>query len=550
MHRFFAIIFLLAGSAHSAEPSAERLEAELARYPVDGLVRVAIGVTRLDTPIPAFLSRTDLDPDSRAFRVLLIGGLDGRAESVRTAMEALNALQKATPAEPGLAVSCVPCARPDALEMPDAPAWAFPPPGQAYLDPATDGAHYLWRWIGMHAPDLVIVLSESEGPASGLISALAQQAPCETGTIPAVHQKPGAGASALDWLKPHLPGKPSPAREEMRRRLARSPLEVATELGQVYGHQLSSVAYIPAMAVMGRIRLGELTGDPLPLREAEALAEPYRTGAKESMGDKANGSNLSGHLLFAALAAATGDARDLALVRKAADYGFDAKGQPKESMPFHSEMSDSVFMGCAPLAEAARLTGDAKYAEMCLRHLRFMQRHCLRDDGIYRHSPLDESAWGRGNGFPALGLSLSLSALPEGSPAHAAFLQSYRAHLTALRAHQDATGAWHQVIDRGESYREFTATCMITFAIVRGIRRGWLDSAEWSPVVEKAWTAIKSRIGPKGRLVDVCTGTGKMNSLRDYYDRTAILGPDDRGGAMGLLVATEMAYWQKETTRP
>jgi unsaturated rhamnogalacturonyl hydrolase len=389
-----------------------------------------------------------------------------------------------------------------------------------------------------------------DGPASSLIAALASHAPSETGTIPALHHQPGSGVSLRDVLKPHLRWKNSPAREEIRRRVARTPVEVATELGQVYGKKLDSVAYIPAMAVMGRMRLGELTGDLGPLREAEALAEPFRTGSRESMGDKANGSNLSGHLLFAALAAATGDARDLALVRKAADYGFDANGQPKESMPFHSEMSDSVFMGCAPLAEAAALTGDARYAEMCLRHLRFMQRHCLRDDGIYRHSPLDESAWGRGNGFPALGMTLSLSALPEDSAAHAAFLQSYRDHLTALRRHQDPTGAWHQVIDHPESYREFTATCMITFAIVRGIRRGWLDAAEWSPVAEKAWTAIKSRIGPKGRLVDVCTGTGKMNSLRDYYDRTAILGADDRGGAMALLVATEMAFWQKEKTRP
>ncbi|HRX57056.1 MAG TPA: hypothetical protein P5016_21280, partial [Verrucomicrobiales bacterium] len=66
-------------------------------------------------------------------------------------------------------------------------------------------------------------------------------------------------------------------------------------------------------------------------------------------------------------------------------------------------------------------------------------------------------------------------------------------------------------------------------------------------VVDKSWRAVKSRIGHDGHLVDVCTGTGKMMSLRDYYDRTAILGRDDRGGAMALMVATEMAFWEKET---
>ena len=50
-----------------------------------------------------------------------------------------------------------------------------------------------------------------------------------------------------------------------------------------------------------------------------------------------------------------------------------------------------------------------------------------------------------------------------------------------------------------------------------------------------------ARVSPDGSLVDVCTGTGKQKSLRDYYDRTAILGPDPRGGAMALLIATEVA---------
>jgi rhamnogalacturonyl hydrolase YesR len=113
--------------------------------------------------------------------------------------------------------------------------------------------------------------------------------------------------------------------------------------------------------------------------------------------------------------------------------------------------------------------------------------------------------------------------------------------LRALRPHQDPTGAWHQVIDHPGSYREFTVTCMITFAMLRGVRLGWLDAKEFAPHIEKAWPAILARIAADGTLVDVCTGTGKQKSLRDYLDRPAILGHDPRGGAMGLLVTTEMA---------
>lgn len=510
----------------------------------EGLIPSAIGVTREGTPIICHVTKDDVDFGSPKQRVLLVGGLDGQRESVEAVNRAIDDLRKQGSAK--VAVSAVPNVRPDQAGG-DVTPMAFPPKGNAYNQPENDVAHYLWRWIGMHAPDAVIlVANEGDASAAALAKALGEAAPCGVGTIPCsvataseVQQALAAAANA----------QTSPARREMRRRIARSAVEVAEELAQVYGRKLDPVAYIPALAMVGRMKLGELTGDDAALRDVEKICAPYKSGEKASMPANGNGGTISGHLVFAELARRTGDAGWTALVKNAADYGFDEQGQPKESMPFHSEMSDSVFMGCAILAEAGALTGDKKYFEHCLRHLRFMEKRCLRSDGIYRHSPLDESAWGRGNGFPALGLSLSLSWLPADSAEHAAFLQSYRSHMTALRQHQDPTGAWHQVIDHEESYREFTSTCMITFAIVRGLRRGWLDAAEWQPVADRAWTAIKSRIGADGHLVDVCTGTGKMNSLRDYLDRTAILGRDDRGGAMALMVSTEIAFWEREKTR-
>jgi hypothetical protein len=47
----------------------------------------------------------------------------------------------------------------------------------------------------------------------------------------------------------------------------------------------------------------------------------------------------------------------------------------------------------------------------------------------------------------------------------------------------------------------------------------------------------------------VCTGTGKQKNLDAYFNRKAILGKDGRGGAMAMLVATELAFWEKETAK-
>ena len=96
------------------------------------------------------------------------------------------------------------------------------------------------------------------------------------------------------------------------------------------------------------------------------------------------------------------------------------------------------------------------------------------------------------------------------------------------------------------SYREMTATCMITYAMVRGIRAGWLDEDEFAPPARRAWEAIKGRAGEDGVLLDVCTGTGKQQTLQDYRDRTAILDRDERGGAMALMAAVEMAAWEAD----
>ena len=329
---------------------------------------------------------------------------------------------------------------------------------------------------------------------------------------------------------------------------ARTAVEVAGQLAGHYGQTLPEVAYIPAMALLARLRLGTLAKDVSHREAVERIVAPYLAGEQPTLTDKPSGSTLSGHLVFGELAELTGNKRYTELVLRAADLGFD-QDQPRAAMPFHEEMSDAVFMGCPILTQAGKLTGNVRYHDQALQHLRFMLKLNLRPDGLHRHSPLDNTAWGRGNGFPALGLALSLADLPTEHPGRAEMLAAFRSHLMALLLHQDATGMWHQVIDHPGSYRELSCTCMITYALLRGMQGGWLDRATFEPAALRGWQAIRTRVAADGSLVDVCTGTGKQGSLRAYLDRTAILGKDPRGGAMALLVATEMAAWEAANVR-
>lgn len=531
-----------------------------------GVSRVAIGVGLDDRVMSALVTSGFLDPASQQNRVLLVVGENRDGAEFASQVEASWA-RLASDAERRVEIALV------RIEK-GADAAIFPAKGTPYQGPAPT-AQYLWRWIGMAAPDLVVEVRagdsqrwsstntesikelatkigiEARAKDGSLTAALAVGTPCDVGAVPGVLlETPSVDASLkqlFDFVANHsLPL--SPARKELQRRRERSPVAIATELSRVYGHQLGSVAYIPSLALIGRLRLGELTDDGSHQKDVLKIVSPYVDGKKSTLGNRPSGSTMPGHLVFGELADRTKSPRFVELACVAGNLGFNEDGSLKPSMPYHSEMSDAVFMGTPILVQCGRLTGETKYFDMAARHLRFMLKLNLRDDGLHQHSPIDpeHTAWGRGNGFPGLGIALCLSDLPDDSQYRDEFLSAYRAHMAAMIQHQDGTGMWHQIVDHPESYREFTVTCMTTFAITRGLRRGWLDRKTYEPVVRRAWGAIKLRIGPDGKLVDVCTGTGKQKSRRDYYHRAAILGRDDRGGAMALMVSTEIAFADRE----
>jgi unsaturated rhamnogalacturonyl hydrolase len=475
--------------------------------------QLAVGLTQSGTLIEAVSVPSAL---ANAPTVLLIGGFSSTqsSEIVRSEIASYTAMPANRRKFHLLAIAD---ANPQHLTL------SFPPGGKAYRDDPE--SHYLWRWTGLQAPDLITIVGED---SFGFGQAASTNAVAGIGTIPArsVAAKPGV----LTTLKNV---GASPARQEITRRLARSPLEVATSLEPFYGHDFQQPVYIPAMALIARTRLGHVD-------DVRSIVAPFVIGEKDGLAG-ATASHLSGHLIFGELAEKTHDPAYVSLVRRAADLGFASDGSLKDAMPFHNEMSDSVFMGCPILAKAGKLTGEAKYFDMTLRQFRYMGNLCRRSDGLYRHSPLNEAAWGRGNAFPALGLALSLTDLPRDHPAFAEMLVAYRSLMAALSQFQDANGMWRQVIDKPGSYPEFSATAMIARSMLLGIRNGWVDAKEYQPRVTSAWRAIAARISNDGQVVDVCESTGKQKSLQDYLDREAILGRDPRAGGMAMMLAVEMA---------
>ena len=467
--------------------------------------------------IEGWVAGPEETPDT--LTVAVVGGLTGEdasSDMVRDALKAYETDGKAT-----YRIVAIPVANPMGATL------QFPPEGVAYRE--NPESHYLWRWLGAHGPDLVLIAGKDPG---GLGEALATNKVAGVGTIRSARLKKAAD---LPKLAANL--SPSPAHLELNRRRARSPRQLADELSAVFGHDFNQLTYLPGMALIGQLRLGNVDA-------VEKLAHPYLDPNRDILA-RASSLTLAGHQVFAALAERLpeGELRDqyIALVKRVGDLGFDENGKMKESMPFHGEMSDSYFMAGPITTKAGKFTGEQKYFDMVARHFRFLRKLTLREDGLHRHSPLTDAAWSRGNAFPALGLALTLTDFPEDHPDYEFILGAFRDHMAALAKYQDPDGMWHDVIDVPGAYPETSATSMIATAMLRGIRHGWLDADKYQPIVDKAWQAVLGRISSEGILIDVCESTNKQPSLEAYLNRAAVLGPDTRGGGMALLLATEMA---------
>jgi rhamnogalacturonyl hydrolase YesR len=487
--------------------------AALAAMPAGAAESFDIGLATSGTRIDAVAVAAR---SASAPTVILVGGLHGEDASSAAVRAAVADYERH--GKRAVNLLAVPLANPDAAAL------AFPPQGVAYREHAE--SQVLWRWLGAQAPDLVLIAG---GGDAELLGALNEQKVADMGRIPARHWSGKlTDLSLLRGRKIEL----SEAHSELERRRSLSPRQFAQQLAVPYGHDFSQPWYINAIALIARVRLGDL-------EDVQRLVEPYVDGRKDSLAHPSE-LVLGGHIIFTELARRSGDPRYTAVVRKVGDLGFDASGQMLEAMPYNDQFSDAIFMGTVIVAQAGALTGERRYFDMADRHLRFMEKLDLRPDGLYRHQPATDAAWGRGNAFAALGLALLMSELPPDHPGYAHALQSYRALMAALLPFQTRDGLWRNVIDHPGAYPEFSATAMIGFALQHGLENDWIEGPQYREAVERAWRAVKSRTSASGSFIDVCESTQRMTSLEQYLQRAAILGPDARGGAMALLFATEL----------
>ncbi len=518
--------------------------------------------------------------------VLMVAGLRGDASDTPRVLTALELYARSAAAQEfGVALSAIVAANPDALAGGD---WeeasanrvdlthGYPPDGGFYFDESAPERRYLWRWIAYQAPDLLVEVAIADNQADGakwqanaaasggtiadalgasqmddddsLISALGRPAEDLPGTIPAVrltaHWTALSDALRELWA---ITGRnsnisASPCRSVLEARRGRTSLEIGRVLASRYGHVLDPVNYTQGVGISGRLRLAELdAGGESPTEDIARLIAHIAADPDAHLAD-VGGAALTGVIWSARLADYTGDERYRRLFFNAADR-FVPRGPNEAPAPCDPDFRvEDMFMCGAMLGRAYRISGDAKYADLLARFL--VDGGDVQDSsGLFMHARSAPHFWSRGNGFAALGYAEALTYLPTDHPARPELLQRHRRHLDALLRRQQPWGTFGELVDVPGSWGELTSTCMVGYALARGLREGWLpdgDGDAYRAGVEACWRAVAERVDDDANVVDGCISTGVMPDMRAYLHRTAVNGYDDRTGSMALWFACEM----------
>ena len=197
---------------------------------------------------------------------------------------------------------------------------------------------------------------------------------------------------------------------------------------------------------------------------------------------------------------------------------------------------DDMYMITILQLQAYRATGNTVYLDRAALEMVAYLEKLQRPNGLFYHGPDFHFFWGRGNGWVAAGMTELLRFLPEQHPQRARILKGYLKMMSALKQHQDADGMWHQLIDGPDSYKETSCTAMFTYAMINGVKHGWLPAKPYAQTARKGWLALTDYIDADGNVDQVCVGTGQKNSRQFYLDRPRVKG-DHHGQAPTLWCA-------------
>lgn len=194
---------------------------------------------------------------------------------------------------------------------------------------------------------------------------------------------------------------------------------------------------------------------------------------------------------------------------------------------------DDMFMITAVQAQAYLVTGEKKYMDRAVDEMVLYLDSIQRPNGLFYHAPNAPFFWGRGNGWMAVGMAEMLRMMPKDNPNRPRIEKAYKQMMQTLLRYQSYDGMWHQLIDDPNSWKETSGTAMFTYAMITGVKNGWLDKKDYGAAARKAWFSLLTYLDEDYNIRNVCEGTGTKNDYQHYLNREKLLG--DLHGQAALI---------------
>ncbi len=169
--------------------------------------------------------------------------------------------------------------------------------------------------------------------------------------------------------------------------------------------------------------------------------------------------------------------------------------------------------------------------------------------------------WARAMGWYSDALVDVLDNFPINHPKRKALIDILNRLVDAVEKQQDkTTGLWYDIMayngaDKAKNYFEASASCQFTYAIAKGVRKGYLPAAKLA-IAQKAYAGILKQFIKEENGQTNLAGTVKVSGLggnpyRDgsfaYYMSEPVIVNDPKGMGAFLLASNEM-YMQEATS--
>ena len=177
--------------------------------------------------------------------------------------------------------------------------------------------------------------------------------------------------------------------------------------------------------------------------------------------------------------------------------------------------ADGLYMVMPVMTKMYNITKNPLYLEKLHEYLAYADSIMYDEEaGLYyrdgkyvypKHKSVNgkKDFWARGDGWVLAGLAKVLKELPETDKYRPEYIDRFRTLAKSVAACQQPEGYWtRSMLDPLHAPGpETSGTAFFTYGLQWGINNGFLDAAEYQPVVEKAWKYLSTvALQPDGKI--------------------------------------------------